>query len=134
MATPQQIEKLIYATLTGDTGTNGVATLCTGGIFNGIAQDQTPSPFLVFNFITDAPDSTLTIDDIDSEMQIDIYGDVRDGKVAVHNIGDRVDAVLNRQTLSNTSVTAYCTSLGRGTFQESDYEWRMIQRYRVQVA
>lgn len=100
--TAQAIVNGLYAALTGDSGAGGVNTLTGGRIYHLQAAQNAAFPLVTFQRVTDVPESRFGDDFLDSEYQVDAWGDIVNGAAPVQTIVARVGTLLDRTAVSCT--------------------------------
>jgi hypothetical protein len=106
--TQQAIIDGIYAVLIGTTSAGSPYALTNGAIYDTFAPPDPTPPFIVFSVVVDEVQPYFTIDDVQLDFQVDVYGQIGSsigGPKATRTIGDAVYALLHR--LTGVSISGY---------------------------
>lgn len=105
-------------------------------LWEGQAPEDEALPCAVYQLITATPDSSFEDDNIEAEIQVDIYGESRLGMKSVGQINDQLYALLHRKTLTVSGFNfAQTTVIDRGQrIPEDDEVNRITSRWRLVAA
>lgn len=106
----------------------------TGRITSPQAPQNQTLPHCVFNVLSDPPDAYFSGDDIDAEMQIDLWGTFNgtSSKHALGLINDKLITLLDKQSITITGFTSgEVRSLDRGTATIEEDAVRILSRWRI---
>ena len=122
------LDEAIYSALSGDSGAGGVATLATGGIFNGRALDAVPT-YVVFEELVDNPGyafgNSVQFDYIPYVVRAFAVDDVNGGNSGPRKAGTLVDrsrALLLNPILSITGKTLLTCRMLRSTNPTDEWD------------
>lgn len=120
------------ALLVADQTSGSLYDAVGGRIYEQIAPENGALPHLVWNIITDPPDETFNGDDIDAEIQFDLYGEKRLGMTALGVINDKLFTALQGQSATITNYTGCSIQcLDRGERSTEERGHRITSRWRL---
>lgn len=103
-----------------------------GRIYEMVAPEEAPLPLAVWNIITDPPDEMFGGDDIDAEIQVDLYGEKSLGIATLGAINDKLFTLLQGQSATITGydgVSIQC--MDRGAREVEERAYRITSRWRL---
>lgn len=134
MADQQAVCDAIYTKLTAVQTVGTVHALTGGRIYEGQAPLDEALPFLVFNIISDVPDSTFDGDNLDAEVQVTYVGGRGSGSKVTRTIADAGFTLL--QNATDIAITGYNRAetwcVDRGTLDVEDDAYVIRQTWALQ--
>ena len=132
----QAIANAIYARLSDTVSTNSIWSHLSGRIHHIQAPPDSALPLLVFRIHMDRPQGYFDgSDDIDVELQLDLWGAAADGAAALAAVNAKIMGLLHRQTLAiDGYVDGECCAVDRGRTSVDDGTIRITSRWRVRAA
>jgi len=129
----QKLSNSLYSKLTDDQTGGSLYDDVGGRIYYGLAPDDSALPAIIIDLISEGVENSMNGDRVDTaSFQIDIYGDIKLGVVAVGNIEIKLFSLLDSVTLSATDynhVSVECKSRNQRTM--GDEAHRIVSEYDV---
>lgn len=139
--TQQAIYDAIYAKLTATQTAGTPYALTEGRIYEAQSAINEDCPLIVFGLNADEVDGYFTVDNVNLDFYVDIYGYKESGAKVTRTIADAVYALLHRQSLTITGYTGgVMLCRDRGGEAEQDLiaggetrrdAWRIRQIYHL---
>jgi hypothetical protein len=120
--------------LTTNQGAGTFYAAVSGRIYQGMAPEEAALPLARWFVVTDGPDSHFSADHLDTEIQFDLWGEVRLGNYALTQTNDKLFTLLQKAaiTLSNhTGGTVRC--IERGIHSVDDGAYRITSRWQIRA-
>jgi len=125
LTTRQTIIDAIYALLIANQGAGTVYAMTGGRIYDTLAADDPTLPFVVFTVVDDQLQQYFSVDSIQMDFQVDVYGP-RDtsigGPKACRVIGDAAMALLHRSAITISGANG-CSILCQSGTQGLDMDY-----------
>lgn len=132
MASGKALSDGIYTKLTADQSAGTLYAAVSGRIYHGVAPDDAALPLLVFNVIDNPVAYTFTQDNLQAQVQFDIYVDREAGAASGQTIDDKLFTLIQRQNITVSGYTG-CNviCLQRGVPVVEDDAYRIRSEYRI---
>ena len=129
----QELIDGLHTKLTAAQGAGTLYAAVGGRIYQLQGPQNLAMPWLVFTVVTDVPARTFTKDNINPDIQFDLYGERYLGANALTDINDKLWTLLDRSTFSITghnSISMAATERGILTVEDRAYrirsEWTLF--------
>lgn len=105
-----------------------------GRIYEMQAPESAALPLCVYQLVTDPESPTFTKDDLNAEMQVDLYGEQRLGAKALRDTHDKLVALLQRKTITVSGYTGGIINwIDRGQSSVEEDSIRILSRWQVRA-
>ena len=132
----QAIANAVYARLSDTELPHSVWSDLSGRVYHVQAPTNSALPLLVFHIHTDRPQCYFSgNDDLDVELQLDLWGATDDGASALTAINEKIMGLLHRESLSVDGYrNAECRAIDRGRATAGDNSLRVTSRWRIRAS
>ena len=131
----QKIIDGIYAFLNASIGSENPSGQMAS-VYEIQAPQDTELPICIFNIITDTVESGMNCDVSEIDLQIDFYGNRKDGSKKLRTIADTLFNDFNRNnlTIDDSSVSNKVNGVVKGLLTSEDTDiFRIKQEYIIRV-